>query len=134
MRPHNLVTYNLTITRHATRRFCQRAQVQNQRAAARHLTTAMDDAVQNETLIHCTRDLYGVSLDNDLVALCAITGPPQKPIAVVIITVLTSVMAITSFRHVARRVNPSLAAAQVRRAHSAGSQASPQSYPPLHRH
>lgn len=111
MRLHDAVTYDLAITRHAKRRFCQRAKTQNQRAAARCLTTAVDNAVQNEALIHCTRNLYAVSLDNDLVALCAVSGPPQKPIAIVIITVLTSVMVITSFHRVARRVTHALAAA-----------------------
>jgi hypothetical protein len=101
MRRHDATTYELAITRHAKQRFCQRAQTPDQRTAARPLTTAIEKAVQTETLVHCARNLYAIPLDNDLVALCAVTGPPQKPISIAVITVLTTIMAITSFHHLA---------------------------------
>jgi hypothetical protein len=108
MRGHNSTTYEIAITRHAKHRFCQRAQTPDQRAAARHLTNAIEHAVQDENLLHCARNLYAVLLERDLVALCAVTGPPQKPISIAVITVLTSMMAITSFHHLAQNVMPAL--------------------------
>lgn len=111
MRRHDAISYELAITRHARQRFCQRAQIADQRAAARHLTTAIENAIHDENLLHCARNLYAVPLENDLVALCAVTGPPQKPISIAVITVLTTMMAVTSFHHLAPSAMPALMAA-----------------------
>jgi hypothetical protein len=110
MRHHDSTTYELTITRHATARFCLRSRTPDHRGAARLLTNAIENAVQEETLLHCARNLYAIPLDDRLVALCAVTGPRQKPISIALITVLTTLMAITSFRHLARVMQPSLLA------------------------
>lgn len=111
MRRHNATTYELSITRHAKQRFCQPARTSNQRTAARRLTVAIDNAVPTQTLFHCARDLYAIGLGDELVALCAVTGPPQKPISIAVITVLTTMMAITSFHHLAQCVMPAVRAA-----------------------
>ena len=111
MRRHNATAYELSITRHAKQRFCQRARTSDQRTAARRLTIAIDNAVQTEALFHCARDLYAIELGDELVALCAVTGPPQKPISIAVITVLTTMMAITSFHHLTPCIMPALLAA-----------------------
>ena len=97
-------TYDLRITRHASARFCLRSQNPDRRGATRLLRNAVESAVQEQALHHCVRDLYAIALDDCLVALCAVAGPPQKPIRIAIITVLTTRMAITSFQHLAKKV------------------------------
>lgn len=56
-------------------------------------------------------DLYAAPFQlvagKTLVALCDIAGPPQKPIRVVVITVLTARMALASFSHLASALNSS---------------------------
>ena len=94
------------ITRHALHRFRLRAGVPDESSEGAILMKAIVEAVDRGSLFPCRPGLHAVFIRDlkgpAVVALCAVSWPPEKPYALAVITVLTLEMALCSFSHLVR--------------------------------
>lgn len=107
-RKHSHPLYNgpscrVEITRHALHRFRLRAGVPAESPDGATLMRTIVEAVDRGGLFPCRAGLHAVFVRDlsgpAVVALCAVSGPPEKPYALAVITVLTLEMAFCSFSH-----------------------------------
>lgn len=92
----------ITVSRHAIQRHLLRARMAaGQESVARQLRVAVQEAVDRQDLRQIDRSTFLAAIYNasrePLWAVLRVSGPSEKPFAIVVCTVLTSAMVTRSF-------------------------------------